>query len=674
MAASKTETAKFSILVDSNASKVAGDTKTSVEGLASSIKASEQRIKDLMLSVRNLRGSSDEVKNAKEGLKAALDAERNKISQSEIGLRKLGTTTADLAAKERVLAKSLAEKEKAEKDTGTKKAAAETKGMAEALKNAGGPVANITNKLESLKTVLGGGGKAGVLLGLAGVATLAVAGVSALASLGAKLGGLVVDAGKFVIVSANLARAAQLNREAFLGNAKDASALGSQIDRLARKLPKTKEELNALAQGLSESGVSGKALVDSLEAVAGAGTEKLAGTLKNILDAAKVSRRIVINRPELVGTGLSFDDVAKELSVSMKIGVDDAKRALASGRVGLSVGAEALKNAVNKKFGEINARKMLDLDVQASKFKERLAGLASGVKLEPLLKSLDSMSELLDESTMTGAALKDLATAFGNEIVGGIKNGTPAAKAFFKGVVIGALELGTEYYKLKKSLKSVFSASSIDSAKTLNIALASGKAVAGGLAVSVGTLALALAGGAAAAYAMVTPFVYLYKGVTALQRIGWKGIGTAIIDGFVSGITSGFSSVKGAILGLGETAKAALKKSLGIASPSKVFAGYGKNTADGYVDGVESGHGDAAAATKKLGATQPSGAGQGFGSSAGGRARLGAPEIHVHIHAGDKASANDIVAKITSPAVMNQITRAIENAMTGGGMLSEAAA
>lgn len=664
--ATKTETAKFSILVDSNAAKVSGDTKASVEGLSASIKQSEQRIKDLMLSVKNLRGASDEVKNAKEGIKAQLDAERNKISQSEIGLRKLGTTTADLAAKERELAKAMAERAKA-KDTGEKgkgdvlaplmksaKAKAKADELADTVKGAEGPLSSFTGKL-------------------AVVGTVAVAGAAGIATLASKIGGLVVDAGRFVLVSANLARSAQLNRESFLGNAKDATALGSQIDRLAGKLPKTRDELNAMAQGLSESGLSGKALVDSLEAVAGAGSEKLAGTLKGILEAAKISRRIVINRPELVGTGLSFDDVAKELAASMKIGVDQAKRALANGTVGVGAGAEALKNAVNKRFGEINARKMLDLDVQAKKFGERLSKLGEGVKLEPLLKALDSVMSLLDESTVTGSALKDLVTAFGDEIVGGVKGAEPVAKSFFKGVVLGALELGTEYYKLKKSLKSVFSSGSVDSAKTLTVALAAGKVVATGLAVTVGTLALALAGGAAAAYAMVTPFVYLYKGVTALQKIGWKGIGSAIIDGFVSGITSGFSSVKGAILGLGETAKAALKKSLGIASPSKVFHGFGKNTAQGYVEGVESGHGDAAAATKGLGAGQPF-TGRSSSSSASGGAGRGPTEIHVHIHVGEGGDAKSIAAQLTDPALLRQITRAVENALTGGAMLSEAAA
>lgn len=673
MAAKKTES-KFSIQVDSNAANVAAGAKASVEGLASTIKNSQERIKDLASSLRNLRGSTDEVVNAKEGIKAALDAERNKISQSEIGLRKLGTTTADLAAKERILAKAKAEKEKAEKAAADKKAAANTKGMTEALKNAGGPVASLRDKFESLKAVLGGGGKAGVALGLASVATLAVAGVAAVGMLASKIGELVLDAAKFVLVSANMARTAQLNREAFLGNARDATALGSQIDRLARRIPATKAELNALAQSLSESGLSGRALVDSLEAVAGAGGGALQGKLKAILEAGKLTRRIAINRQDLIGTGIKFDDVAAELAKSMKIGVDAARRALANGTVGIGVGAEALKNVVNKRFGEINARKLLDLDVQAAKFKERLAGLASGVKLEPLLKALDSFAELLDESTVTGAALKELTTAFGDEVAGGLKAGVPLARQFFKGAVLGALELGTAYYTLKRGIKDTFGGKSVDNAKAMTVALGVGKATVLGMVVGLTALAGILAVAAAGAYTMAQPVLYLWDTfdnfARGLKKLGFKGLAKAVVEGFVSGIVNGYSSVRDALIGMGETAKTALKKTLGIASPSKFARGAAHNTADGYVLGIEDKEGEVGAAMARMG-SQP------FGTPSRGRAggalAGGAPvEVHVHIHA-NGGSAQEIVAAVTSPSVIGQLTRAVEDALVGGAMLAGAA-
>ena len=75
----------------------------------------------------------------------------------------------------------------------------------------------------------------------------------------------------------------------------------------------------------------------------------------------------------------------------------------------------------------------------------------------------------------------------------------------------------------------------------------------------------------------------------SLATQGWTTIGTAIVDGITSGITSGYERVTGAVRGLASNAITAARETLGIASPSRVFAEIGGYTAEGFERGVHGG-------------------------------------------------------------------------------------
>jgi uncharacterized protein (DUF111 family) len=138
--------------------------------------------------------------------------------------------------------------------------------------------------------------------------------------------------------------------------------------------------------------------------------------LENIITRGQMAQRVQINPLELQGSGLQFKDIAGQLAANLHIGVEQAKAALFEGRVKLDDGAKAIRDAVDKRFGEINAKKLLDLGVQAEKFKEKLTALTADVKLEPLLKGIDELSHLFDNTTVSGAALKQLVTFLGDQI------------------------------------------------------------------------------------------------------------------------------------------------------------------------------------------------------------------------------------------------------------------
>jgi hypothetical protein len=103
--------------------------------------------------------------------------------------------------------------------------------------------------------------------------------------------------------------------------------------------------------------------------------------------------------------------------------------------------------------------------------------------------------------------------------------------------------------------------------------------------------------------------------------VAWFGglslvdMGRNLIMGFVGGIVGSVGSVVDAVKNAVGAAIGAAKSLLGIASPSKVFAGIGDNTAAGFAEGVSSGAPEAQAALVSMveppvaGVTSPTDAG-----------------------------------------------------------------
>ena len=78
----------------------------------------------------------------------------------------------------------------------------------------------------------------------------------------------------------------------------------------------------------------------------------------------------------------------------------------------------------------------------------------------------------------------------------------------------------------------------------------------------------------------------VWDGVVSLVSSIWD-IGTQIVEGIWQGISNGFDWIKGKIEGWISNVLDFFKQLLGIASPSKVFAGYGMNMAQGLALGME---------------------------------------------------------------------------------------
>ncbi len=460
--AESSKAATFSVVLDDEVSGSADKAAESVEQLRARMATGEKAVKDMAAALRRLKGSTDEVKSAKDQLKAKINAEKDAISAAQIATFKHKDATGKLASAKQALSKV---------------------------------VGFLKEKLGGLKqgTDESSGG-----MGLAKIAALGLA--AAFAAVVAASVGALVAFGRFILMGANAARSTGLMREAVAGNAKDAEALGSQVDALAAKVPMAKDAINELANSLVKGGVRGQTFVDTLNAVGQATSalgDEAGNKLKALIERGRVGQNFSIGSDtgseDLRGTGVQRDDVAAALAKNMKIGVDKAREALAEGRVKLADGAAALKDAVEKKFGGLNLRKMLDLNVISQKLHERFDALTNGVNLEPLLQGFSDLAGLFDENTVAGAGLKEIVTVFGGEMVKGFAKGIPLAKQFFKGLVIGALQAGIMFLTLRNWLKKTFGDNeTLKGLFTLQNALKAGALVAGVLVVGIAALGVAL--------------------------------------------------------------------------------------------------------------------------------------------------------------------------------------
>lgn len=449
-----------------------------------------------------------------------------------------------------------------------------------AAQGAGGPVGELAGVAGRLKGVLGKSGAAGAALLLA--AAIAAVVVGAIAA--------VVGLARFALAAADAARSQRLLLEAATGGRVAADALTTQIDAVAGRVAMLRGPVEELALSLSRSGLEGRALEAALSAVATTSTvmgQAAGSALQGIAERARQARRFVLGAFDLQGTGLKLAEVATALSKRLNVSFAAAQAAIQNGTVRVEDGLEALDDAVQAKFGKLARAQLLGFSFQLQKARENAARIFAGVNVEPFLEALHDVLSVLDQSTITGRALRAIAETALNPLFAALAKLGPIAKGFFQGMVIGALLLMVAVLKVRNAFREVFGADVASNIDWIKTAMYLGVGAVGAFVALLGLLAVALA-------IVVGPFALLAYAATnaydALLGIPWSSAGTFIVDGLVGGITAGVGRVVAAVRGLGQSAMATLKATLGIASPSKVFAEFGGHTAEGFAQGVEGGN------------------------------------------------------------------------------------
>lgn len=402
-----------------------------------------------------------------------------------------------------------------------------------------------------------GSSRAASVLAIAGVAALAVAIVAVTVALAAG----VVKLAAWAVGLGDVTRSAGLANDAF--EAMNPALAGLPIAALSKEFLISSDRLRELAKSLNDAGVAAADMPQALRAAALAERALGQSGSQQFVDNIKAGERAV-------------SDLAAE---------------------------------TQSKLGGIVARQMLGLESQSERLSRNVDTLFGGLDVDPALEGFSKLVGLFDESTAAGESMKLVFETVFQPLINMAAEAGTAVEALVLGVLIAFTKI---YIGIKPAIKAVkeFFGIEDDATQTNFEAIATaGQAlgyVIAFLAVAFGaTLAGALAL-VAPALAVVTGAVYvLVKAIQAviainrffydtfiavvnyLKSIDLASIGRAIVQGLINGITSGYSAAVNAVKNVVAGAISAAKGLLGIASPSKVFAGIGENTGEGFAGGVE---------------------------------------------------------------------------------------
>jgi hypothetical protein len=385
-----------------------------------------------------------------------------------------------------------------------------------------------------------------------------------------------------------------------------ATALQGAIDRTSATTATSRGDVASLATGLAHARLQGSALSNTLQAL-------------SIVEAA-----------------------AGEEGVRRLRG-----RLIADARAGRS--ARALGD-IESRFGAIARRRMLSLDVQRQKFGESIDALFRDVNVDGFLEGLHQITDLFSQNTVTGRALKTLVTTLVQPLIDGLTAAAPLARRFFQGMVIAVQEITIKILELRLWFRRTFGGSDILSGiDGMTIALDAGMVAVGALVVGVVALAAVLGAALAAGNlfiatglaiaAVIGGVVYaIVRGISAISDWFSSGQGEryarSLVDGLVSGLHDGAVRVEREISSLASTARHAIEDSLGIHSPSRVFAELGMQVPRGFALGVERAAPVAAAAVDGM-------AGGAVPSGGRGEMAISIGDVHVNAQGGDAAAIAD---------------------------------
>ncbi len=443
MGVDKTLTFGIRVQAESNA----GEAANSVEGLRKRIEESQNAVRSYQQTLRQLRGTTEEVRQAKEKLKGATEAEKNAISQNALALGRLGTNYAQVARE----TKKVAESSQTIKE--------KTRAMRDALKAGGDESRRLAAGMDFLDQAARN--PTAAILGLSAAAAILTVGLGV--GLVGAIGAAAIKLDEFVLTAGSALRTQGIDREVAMG-AENAKNFGEQIEAMRNRIPATREELNKLAVSqwrlYDATRISGEGILNAWKAVAtittaqGDGGKQIGDKISDILSREKRTGRFGLNSfapggaDELQGTGLKSINVAKQLAKNLNISLGAAEMQLRMHRVTLSDGAEAIREAIDDRFGAINVKRFYDLDVIAKRLKDSFVGLVAGLDLHKAFEEIDKLSQNFDVAYVNGQALHTILQGLEDILFGPAEKSTGSViQELIDDAIIGVLKLELEFYE-----------------------------------------------------------------------------------------------------------------------------------------------------------------------------------------------------------------------------------
>lgn len=445
-----------------------------------------------------------------------------------------------------------------------------------------------------------------------------------------------------------------------MGGSQKAVAVASaqikaQQEAAAAAAKKEAEANSALAKSLEQVAATEKKTASATEAHAKASTSAAAGAKKS---SASIEEMTALAKGSLGPLGGVYE---KATLIARGLG--------SGGTAGIVIAAAAafavLTTAVVSgylalaKFAVTSNKIAMERLTKTSKAaEENVRKLFSGVHVEKFVSLVEEVASMLDESSASAQAVKEILSTMLNPLFDAVGGAGPMIRRFFQGMVIGALLVTIGALKLRKALDDLLPSSLTGQVDWLKTALYAGAAatfaltaalvllavaglalvvvaivgfgfslgvfVVGPLLVSIAVVAL-FAATVVASIAIVVasiligmalvlwPFIALGAAIyfvitrfddikAALGELVSAGASAAsgLIDGLVNGITSGAGMVLQAIRNLARSMTGALEGALEMRSPSKVFASLGELTAEGFAQGVDAAGGTVNSSVEQL--------------------------------------------------------------------------
>ncbi len=439
--------------------------------------------------------------------------------------------------------------------------------------------------------------------------------------------GLMADAQR-----GKLAKAMEAGDTAGVARAESALAkLSTRQAEAATKAAAATVAMNAEAEALDRMKASAAGAAASQASVSkalDAAKSKAAGAAKALAAAGKP-----INAGEAAGAlgklggplgamgQKAFDAADAFKKMGSSLGSAGPYVAVAVGLAAIVAGIAAIAAAAAVGIGGITiwAVKLADTTGAIPKMVDRATKgfnkIFSGLKIGPLLAALEKVADLFDEGSASAKAVKVVFESLFQPVVDGVT-------AFVPKFISAFIQFQIWVLKALIAIKP-FGSTILEVGKWIGIvAIVIGGALAvaiGAVVVGVGAMAVGFAALVAIAAGLAAGFIWLTlkaqelttavgsgiadafsSVVDFLSGLSLTSIGDSLIQGLIDGIMNAGPGVLTAITGIASGAINAAKKALGIASPSKIFAEIGMNTAAGMEAGVDDGAGAVGGAMESM--------------------------------------------------------------------------
>lgn len=578
------------------------------DGVSKPAKTAAQALADLRQGLDRSATELGQMKKAMREMKAGGDTTSAGFKRLEEQIKTKTAAIASMRSKYVELGGSFRKAEKPANALGK-----ELGGLASMAEQVPGPMGSILGRLAGLsKFAVGGlivGGIVAIDAALVGLAAASVAAGVALVAYGVRQ----ADARRSEALRLEgLTRLRRGYREA----GGSASEMQSAIDRVSDSSSASRSTLEGYAERLHRLGLRGDNFTAALEGMA--------------------------TRGEVLG-----DRYAQSFAAM-------AAQAARSGR-----SVRALANDVQARLGDIAGRKLIALDVTTRKLGENLSSLFRNVKIEGFLKLFREFANTFSQARVTGRALAGIMERLFAPLDAGAENSVGTVRRVLTVAVTRVIQLENAVLQMRNTWLQAWwelNRRGITMEGTMN-RLRAGVSLWGDAIALPFTLASRAAGAFVDSIASVQN-----AGATmgerfrkVWQNINFRDIARNMITGLVTGIISGTVHVVAAVTTMANATTSALRETLQIKSPSRVFAKLGKEIPAGLAMGVDAGQEAADAAIANMvdvSVNAPTGLG-----------RVGATSI----------SIGDIIVQTagqTGAAIATDIRRALAEALEGVVIMS----